>query len=124
MPPAPPPEGQTVKNAAAAVDGHERDKDFLTEAEVAALLPWLFVSERTQAPTRQSVNYLVTAAATCAGLPPVHPHMLRKSCVFILANKVYDLRLIHDYPAITIPNPSMPSVAPALPAASFDGLWR
>jgi type 1 fimbriae regulatory protein FimB len=39
-------------------------------------LPWLFISERGQPLTRQSVNYLVAAAATRAGLPPVHPHML------------------------------------------------
>jgi type 1 fimbriae regulatory protein FimB len=45
-------------------------------------LPWLFVSERSQSLTRQSVNYLIAIAATRAGLPPVHPHMLRHSCGF------------------------------------------
>ena len=60
-------------------------------------LPWLFVSERGQALTRQSVNYLIAAAAKRAGLPPVHPHMLRHSCGFALANRGYDLRLIQDY---------------------------
>jgi type 1 fimbriae regulatory protein FimB len=44
-------------------------------------LPWLFVSEREQPLTRQSVNYLIAMAARRAGLPPVHPHMLRHSCV-------------------------------------------
>ena len=42
-------------------------------------LPWLFVSERSQSLTRQSVNYLIAAAVTRAGLPSVHPHMLRHS---------------------------------------------
>src|SRR3974390_681818 len=60
-------------------------------------LPWLFVPERGQALTRQTVNYLVAAAATRAGLPPVHPHMLRHSCGFALANRGHDLRLIQDY---------------------------
>jgi integrase len=44
-------------------------------------LPWLFISERGQPLTRQSVNYLVACAAARAGLPPVWPHMLRHSCV-------------------------------------------
>jgi Phage integrase family len=30
-------------------------------------------------------------------LPPVHPHMLRHSRRFSLANRGYDLRLIQDY---------------------------
>jgi integrase len=60
-------------------------------------LPWLFVSERGQALTRQTVNYLIASAARRAGLPPVHPHMLRHSCGFALANRGYDLRLIQDY---------------------------
>src|SRR5512143_422770 len=42
-------------------------------------LPWLFVSERDQPLTLQSVNYLMATAATRAGLPHVHPHMLRHS---------------------------------------------
>jgi integrase len=60
-------------------------------------LPWLFVSEREQPLTRQSVNYLIAMAARRAALPPVHPHMLRHSCGFYLANRGYDLRLIQDY---------------------------
>jgi integrase len=57
-------------------------------------LPWLFISERGQPLARQTVNYLVAEAAGRAGLPPVHPHMLRHSCGFALANRGYDLRLI------------------------------
>ena len=47
-------------------------------------LPWLFLSERGQPLTRQSVNYLLAAAAARAGLSTVHPHMLRHSCGFTL----------------------------------------
>lgn len=60
-------------------------------------LRWLFTSEHGQPLTRQSVNYLVGTAAERAGLPGVHSHTLRHSCGFALANKGYDLRLIHDY---------------------------
>jgi type 1 fimbriae regulatory protein FimB len=42
-------------------------------------LPWLFLSERGQPLTRQSVNYLVAGAAARVGLPPIWPHMLRHS---------------------------------------------
>ena len=45
-------------------------------------LPWLFVSERGQPMTRQSVNYLIRAAARRAGLGALHPHVLRHSCGF------------------------------------------
>ena len=40
---------------------------------IAASLPWLFLSERKQPLTRQSVNYLVATAANRAELPQVHP---------------------------------------------------
>src|SRR5712691_7479751 len=36
-------------------------------------LPWLFVSERRQPMTRQSVNYLIGVAGDSAGLKNVHP---------------------------------------------------
>ena len=60
-------------------------------------LPWLFASERGQPLTRQAVNYLIATAAARAGLPGVHPHTLRHSCGFVLADKGHDLRLIQDY---------------------------
>ena len=55
------------------------------------VLLWLFLSERGQPMTRQSVNYLIGAAARRAGLGALHPHMLRHSCGFYLANQGYDL---------------------------------
>lgn len=60
-------------------------------------LPWLFLSERQQAMTRQNVNYVLQSAANRAELGLVNPHMLRHSCGFYLANRGYDLRLIQDY---------------------------
>ncbi|MBD1261519.1 tyrosine-type recombinase/integrase [Maribacter polysiphoniae] len=60
-------------------------------------LPWLFINERGLPLTRQAVNYITTSVGEKANLPRVHPHTLRHSCGFYLANKGYDLRLIQDY---------------------------
>jgi site-specific recombinase XerD len=84
-------------------------------------LPWLFVSERAQALTRQSVNYLIAAAATRAGLPPVHPHMLRHSCGFALANRGYDLRLIQDYLGHRDPRHTVHYTR--VVGSRFEGIW-
>jgi type 1 fimbriae regulatory protein FimB len=84
-------------------------------------LPWLFISERGQPLMRQSVNYLVAAAAARAGLPPVHPHMLRHSCGFSLANRGYDLRLIQDYLGHRDPKHTVHYTR--VSAGRFEGLW-
>src|SRR3954462_15314072 len=85
-------------------------------------LPWLFISERGQPLTRQSVNYLVSAAAERAGLGPVHPHMLRHACGFYLANQGYDLRLIQDYLGHRDPKHTVHYTRVA--GSRFEGLWR
>lgn len=88
----------------------------------ADALPWLFISERGQPLTRQSVNYLIAAAAERAQLPPVHPHMLRHSCGFYLANKGYDLRLIQDYLGHRDPKHTVHYTR--VVGSRFEGLWR
>ena len=85
-------------------------------------LPWLFVSEREQPLTRQSVNYLVAMAAERAALARVHPHMLRHSCGFYLANRGYDLRLIQDYLGHRDPKHTVHYTRIA--GSRFEGLWR
>jgi site-specific recombinase XerD len=85
-------------------------------------LPWLFISERGQPLTRQSVNYLVASAAARAGLPPVWPHMLRHSCGFYLANRGHDLRLIQDYLGHRDPKHTVRYTRTA--GSRFEGLWR
>lgn len=85
-------------------------------------LPWLFLSERGQPMTRQSVNYLINAAAQCAKLIAVHPHMLRHSCGFYLANQGYDLRLIQDYLGHRDPKHTVHYTRIA--GVRFEGLWE
>lgn len=85
-------------------------------------LPWLFISEREQPLTRQSVNYLIATAAERAELSPFHPHMLRHSCGFYLANRGYDLRLIQDYLGHRDPKHTVHYARVA--GSRFEGLWR
>lgn len=85
------------------------------------VLPWLFVSERKQPLTRQAVNYIVARSGKQAKLGHVHPHMLRHSCGFALANKGYDLRLIQDYLGHRDPRHTAHYTRTA--AGRFEGLW-
>lgn len=84
-------------------------------------LPWLFLSERNQPMTRQSVNYLIKTAAQRAKLGALHPHMLRHACGFYLANQGYDLRLIQDYLGHRDPKHTVHYTRVA--GARFEGLW-
>ena len=84
-------------------------------------LPWLFLSERGQPLTRQSVNYLITAAAIRTGVAPVHPHMLRHSCGFALADKGHHLRLIQDYLGHRDPKHTVHYTRIA--GSRFEGIW-
>lgn len=85
-------------------------------------LPWLFLSERGQPMTRQAVNYLVTAAGQRAGLSGLHPHTLRHSCGFALADRGQDLRLIQDYLGHRDPRHTVHYTRTA--GRRFEGLWR
>ena len=85
-------------------------------------LPWLFVSERGQPMTRQAVNYLIGQAARNAGLGRVHPHMLRHSCGYYLANEGYDMRLIQDY--LGHRDPKHTAHYTRVAAHRFEGLWK
>jgi len=84
-------------------------------------LPWLFISERKQPLTRQAVNYIVSTASQKAKLLNVHPHTLRHSCGFYLANKGYDLRLIQDY--LGHRDPKHTSRYTRVVSKRFESLW-
>jgi len=76
-----------------AVRAWQRQRSLLPHAGT----DYLFLSERG-ALTRQAFNYIVKEAGKRAKLPvAVHPHMIRHSTGFYLANKGRDTRLIQDY---------------------------
>lgn len=51
-----------------------------------------------QSPSRQQFYQIIASSGDQAGLPlEIHPHMLRHSCGFALANMGIDTRLIQDY---------------------------
>jgi site-specific recombinase XerD len=85
-------------------------------------LPWLFVSERGTQMTRQAVNYIVSQAAEVAGLKNVHPHTLRHSCGFHLADRGTDLRTMQDYLGHRDPRHTV--VYTRVTGRRFEGLWK
>ena len=84
-------------------------------------LPWLFVSERDAPLTRHALNYLIAAAGEKAGLGHVHPHMLRHSCGYALADKGTDLRTMQDY--LGHRDPAMTVRYTRVAARRFEGLF-
>jgi type 1 fimbriae regulatory protein FimB len=85
-------------------------------------LPWLFISERGQPMTRQAVNYLVASAAATAGLMNVHPHTLRHSCGYYLADRGTDLRTMQDYLGHRDPRHTV--LYTRVSGRRFEGLWK
>jgi integrase len=84
-------------------------------------LPWLFVSERGCQMVRRAVNHMIAAAGKRAGLGNVHPHMLRHSCGYALANKGQDFRLIQDW--LGHRDPKHTSRYTRVAARRFEGVW-
>jgi type 1 fimbriae regulatory protein FimB len=83
---------------------------------------YLFLSERGPM-TRQAVNYLVAQIGKRAGLLfHVHPHMLRHSTGYYLANRNYDTKLVQEYMGHKNVAHTIKYTRPA--AARFEGLWR
>lgn len=83
---------------------------------------YLFLSERGPF-TRQAINYLAREIGRRAKLAlQVHPHILRHSCGYYLANKGFDTRLIQDY--LGHKNIMHTVRYTRTNAARFEGLWR
>jgi type 1 fimbriae regulatory protein FimB len=94
----------------------------LRELRADARSPYLFLSERGPM-TRQAFNYLVARTAARAKLRfHVHPHMLRHSTGYYLANRNHDTRLIQDY--LGHKNIAHTVRYTRTAAARFEGLWR
>ena len=83
--------------------------------------PLVFLSERGPM-TRQAFNYICAKVGTRARLNvKVHPHMLRHSCGYALANKGRDTRLIQDY--LGHRNITHTQIYTRTAAVRFEGLW-
>jgi type 1 fimbriae regulatory protein FimB len=85
-------------------------------------LPWLFVSERQGRLTRFAVNYLVKRTAKAAGFDNLHPHCLRHSCGYALADKGIDLRTIQEW--LGHRSIEMTVRYTRISQRRFSGLWR
>ncbi len=84
--------------------------------------PLFFLSERGPM-TRQAFNYICAEVGKRAGLNvQVHPHMLRHSCGYALANKGHDTRLIQDLLGHRNIRPTQLYTRTA--AIRFEGLWN
>lgn len=84
--------------------------------------PYLFLSERGPM-TRQAINYLANEIGERARLRfHVHPHMLRHSTGYYLANQGYDTRLVQDY--LGHKNIAHTVKYTRTAATRFEGLWR
>ena len=60
--------------------------------------PYVFISERQTPFTARTVNHIITRSGSLAKLNlTIHPHMLRHSTGFYLANKGHDTRAIQAY---------------------------
>ena len=82
-------------------------------------LPWLFVSERQSKLSRFAMNYLVDRTAKLAGFDNLHPHCLRHSCGYALADKGVDLRTIQEW----LGHRSIERYT-RISQKRFSGLWR
>jgi type 1 fimbriae regulatory protein FimB len=90
--------------------------------EFAADSPFLFLGERGPL-TRQAFNYLCKQIGERARLGfRVHPHMLRHSCGYALANKGFDTRLIQDY--LGHRNIRHTVIYTETNSERFKGMWR
>lgn len=84
-------------------------------------LPWLFINERNLPLTRQAVNYIISSVSKKANIPNIHPHTLRHSCGYYLANKGYQQRIIQDY--LGHRDPKHTALYTRISGKMFDGIW-
>jgi type 1 fimbriae regulatory protein FimB len=89
----------------------------------SAHAPWVFLSERGGKMCRQAVNYLFEQIGKKAGLSfKTHPHMLRHSCGYAMADRNITALTIKDYLGHKNIQHTVGYVATN--AARFNGIWR
>ena len=85
--------------------------------------PYVFVSERKAPLSARTVRHIIAEAGKIAGfLFPIHPHMLRHSTGFYLANKGHDTRAIQSYMGHA--NIKNTVIYNELDANRFNGFWQ
>ncbi|MDK9358857.1 tyrosine-type DNA invertase [Lelliottia sp. V106_10] len=85
--------------------------------------PWVFLSQKQCALSRQQVYSLLRQYGERAGLAIVpHPHMLRHACGYALADLGVDTRLIQDY--LGHRNIRHTVIYTASNAQRFYGVWQ
>ena len=72
--------------------------------------------------TERAVYYLVRSAGEHAGLRDVHPHTLRHSCGYYLADRGTDLRTMQDYLGHRDPKHTVRYTR--ITGRRFEGLWK
>ena len=80
------------------------------------------VRVRARAANDAAGGQLPRAAAESAGLKNVHPHTLRHSCGFYLADKGTDLRTMQDYLGHRDPRHTVHYTR--VSGRRFEGLWK
>jgi type 1 fimbriae regulatory protein FimB/type 1 fimbriae regulatory protein FimE len=88
-----------------------------------AISPFVFVSERGAPFSTSGWAKLIQRAGIAAKMPfPVHPHMLRHACGFVLANRGTDTRTLQAY----LGHRSIQSTVryTELAPGRFKNLWR
>lgn len=83
----------TLKGGTASVHPIQGDElRALRELRRQSTGAFVFSSERSRPMTRFNVSKMVESAGARAGLPYVHPHMLRHTCGHLLADAGHDTR--------------------------------
>lgn len=85
--------------------------------------PYLFVTEQQTPLAPRTAHHIIAQAGKAAGLPfTIHPHMLRHSTGFYLANKGIDTRAIQAYMGHANINTTV--IYTAMDANRFNGFWK
>lgn len=85
--------------------------------------PYVFISERKAPLTARTVRHIVARAGECAEFEfTIHPHMLRHSTGFYLANQGQDTRSIQSYMGHS--NIKNTTIYTELSPQRFNGFWQ
>ncbi len=97
-------------------------KRYLRTREKTDNSPYLFINERMDQFSRKTINYIIKTAAKKATLDNVHPHTLRHSCGYYMANKGTDLRTMQDY--LGHRDPKHTVIYTQISGSRFESIWE